>query len=83
MLVRGEWQLRDDGVVRPIVRARVGGDGSPLSEDFLVDSGADRSVLGAVLVRRAVHELGSPKLYSLHQCGLGLGQPDGHRQSAL
>ena len=30
MLVRGEWHLRDDGVMRPIVRARVGGDGSPV-----------------------------------------------------
>lgn len=52
MLVRGEWQLRDDGVVRPIVRARVGGDGSPVPENFLIDSGADRTVLSAVLVTR-------------------------------
>jgi hypothetical protein len=34
MLVRGEWQLRDDGVMRPIVRARVGGDSSPIAENF-------------------------------------------------
>jgi Aspartyl protease len=52
MLVRGEWQLRDDGVMRPIVRARVGGDDSPVSETFLIDSGADRTVLSAVLVSR-------------------------------
>jgi len=52
MLVRGEWQLRDDGVMRPIVRARVGGDGSPVPENFLIDSGADRTVLSAVLVTR-------------------------------
>lgn len=52
MLVRGEWQLRDDGVMRPIVRARVGGDGSPVPESFLLDSGADRTVLSAVLVTR-------------------------------
>jgi len=52
MLVRGEWQLRDDGVMRPIVRARVGEDGSPVSENFLIDSGADRTVLSAVLVSR-------------------------------
>jgi Aspartyl protease len=50
MLVRGEWQLRDDGVMRPIVRARVGEDGSPVPENFLIDSGADRTVLSAVLV---------------------------------
>ena len=52
MLVRGEWQLRDDGVMRPIVRARVGGDSSPIAENFLIDSGADRTVLSAVLVTR-------------------------------
>jgi Aspartyl protease len=52
MLVRGEWQLRDDGVMRPIVRARVGGDGIQVAENFLIDSGADRSVLSAVLVTR-------------------------------
>jgi hypothetical protein len=52
MLVRGEWQLRDDGVMRPIVRARVGGDDSPVPENFLIDSGADRTVLSAVLVTR-------------------------------
>ena len=52
MLVRGEWQLRDDGVLRPIVRARVGGDSSPVPENFLLDSGADRTVLSAVLMTR-------------------------------
>jgi Aspartyl protease len=52
MLVRGEWQLRDDGVMRPIVRARVGGDGSQIPENFLIDSGADRTVLSAVLMTR-------------------------------
>jgi hypothetical protein len=30
MLVRGEWQLCDDGVRRPMVRARMGEDGSPV-----------------------------------------------------
>jgi hypothetical protein len=52
MLVRGEWQLRDDGMMRPIVRARVEGDGIQVAENFLIDSGADRSVLSAVLVTR-------------------------------
>lgn len=52
MLVRGEWQLGDDGVMRPTVRARVGGDGSPVPENFLIDSGADRTVLSAVVVTR-------------------------------
>jgi hypothetical protein len=53
MLVRGEWQLRDDGAVRPIIRARVlGSAGQLTSENFLIDSGADRTVLSAVLLSR-------------------------------
>jgi Aspartyl protease len=53
MLVTGEWQLRDDGVVRPIIRAKVlGGAGTLASENFLIDSGADRTVLSAVLLAR-------------------------------
>jgi hypothetical protein len=30
MLVRGEWQLRDDGMVRPIVPARLAGEDAPV-----------------------------------------------------
>ena len=53
MLVAGEWKLRDDGVLRPIVRARVlGSDGSLVAEDFLIDSGADRTALSATLLAR-------------------------------
>ena len=53
MLVSGEWQLRDDGGVRPIIRARVlGSAGQLTSENFLIDSGADRTVLSAVLLSR-------------------------------
>lgn len=53
MLIAGEWKLRDDGVMRPIVRARVlGSNGSLVSEDFLIDSGADRTVLSATLLAR-------------------------------
>jgi hypothetical protein len=53
MLVTGEWRVCDDGVVRPIVRARVlGRDGNATSENFLLDTGADRTVLSAVLLAR-------------------------------
>lgn len=53
MLIAGEWKLRDDGVMRPIVRARVlGSDGSHVAEDFLIDSGADRTALSATLLAR-------------------------------
>ena len=53
MLIVGEWQLFDDGVTRPLVRAKVFGvDGSPVTDDFLIDSGADRTVFSAVLLAR-------------------------------
>ena len=36
MLVTGEWQLCDDGIVRPIMRAKVlGSAGTLASENFL------------------------------------------------
>lgn len=51
MLITGEWQLRDDGVTRPVVRARVlDAGGHPVAENFLIDTGADRTVLSAALV---------------------------------
>ncbi len=53
MLVTGEWQLRDDGVMRPIVRAKVlGVAGNLVPENFLIDSGADRTVFSATLLAR-------------------------------
>lgn len=53
MLIAGEWQLCDDGVTRPMVRANVfGADGRPYAEDFLIDSGADRTVFNAALLAR-------------------------------
>jgi hypothetical protein len=51
MLIAGEWQMRDDGVTRPIVRVKVfGADGRPVADNFLVDSGADHTVLSTTLV---------------------------------
>ncbi|HEV8717919.1 MAG TPA: hypothetical protein VGX03_34520 [Candidatus Binatia bacterium] len=53
MLIIGEWKLRDDGVTRPIVQASVRGSGGNLvAADFLIDSGADRTVFSAALPRR-------------------------------
>lgn len=46
MVVVGEWFLCDDGITRPIARAKVSGaNGSLLSERFLVDTAADRTAL--------------------------------------
>ncbi|MBI3304240.1 MAG: hypothetical protein HYZ72_19420 [Deltaproteobacteria bacterium] len=53
MWVVGERQVCDDGVTRPLVRASVvGGDGGSVAEDFLIDSGADRTVFSVVLLIR-------------------------------
>jgi hypothetical protein len=51
MLIVGEWQLFDDGVTRPTVRAKVlDSDGNLVADDFLIDSGADRTVFSAALL---------------------------------
>jgi hypothetical protein len=48
MHIRGEWLLSDDGVVRPVIRGEVlAGDGSWQRVLFLVDTGADRTVLSS------------------------------------
>ena len=48
MRIVGEWLLGDDGESRPIVRALVaGGAGHRYLERFLIDTGADRTVLSA------------------------------------
>jgi aspartyl protease len=53
MRIVGEWQLCDDGVTRPTVRAKVLGRNSILiADDFLIDTGADRTVFSAGLLTR-------------------------------
>jgi predicted aspartyl protease len=48
MLCRGEWMRCDDGVVRPMVNAEIlAADGNWRSAKFLLDTGADRTVLRA------------------------------------
>ncbi len=47
MLIAGRWMVAD-GLLRPILMARlVAADGSSFSTPFLVDTGADRTVLDA------------------------------------
>jgi hypothetical protein len=51
MRINGEWLLCDDGVVRPVIRGEVqAGDGSWKTVEFLLDIGADRTVLSAELL---------------------------------
>jgi hypothetical protein len=53
MQILGEWLLCDDGITRPTVRAVVhGASGVFVTDDFLIDSGADRTVFSATLFSR-------------------------------
>ena len=48
MLVSGEWFPCDDGVTRPVLRGEIlGRDGVWIPDLFLIDTGADRTVLSA------------------------------------
>ena len=51
MRIDGEWLLCDDGITRPILRAEVlAEDGRWQQAEFLIDSGADRTVFSANLL---------------------------------
>jgi len=53
MQIVGEWFVCDDGVARPVVQVRVRDEhGQFLTENFLVDCCADRTVLSAFLLAR-------------------------------
>jgi predicted aspartyl protease len=53
MRIDGRWLLCDDGFVRPIIRGEVlANDGSWHAVEFLVDTGADRTVLSALILER-------------------------------
>src|SRR5262249_47920153 len=48
MRIDGEWLLCEDGMARPIIRGEIlAHDGSWQAIEFLVDTGADRTVLSA------------------------------------
>ena len=69
MLCQGEWLLCDDGIVRPIVRAEVlGGDDEWRSVKFLLDTGADTTVISASVL----NELGLPRVQPVDRIG-GVG----------
>lgn len=69
MRIDGEWLLCDDGFVRPMIRGEVmASDGSWLAVEFLVDTGADCTVLSA-LTLTALHL--QPAVAQDHIGGLG------------
>ncbi len=69
MRINGEWLLCDDGVVRPIVRGEIlTGTGLWQAAEFLVDTGADRTVFSApVLIALRLQPVVSPH----HLSGVG------------
>ena len=55
MRISGLWYLCDDGVVRPVIRGEIqAADGSWVKAPFLVDTGADRTVFSADILK-ALH----------------------------
>ena len=51
MRIDGEWLLCDDDIVRPVIRGEIlAHDGSWQAIEFLVDTGADRTVLSASIL---------------------------------
>jgi predicted aspartyl protease len=53
MRINGEWLLCDDGVARPVLRGEIlSADGAWKAAEFLVDTGADRTVLSAPIFAR-------------------------------
>lgn len=47
MQINGGWRVDTDGVLRPLLPARLAVAGEELPVVFLVDTGADRTVLGS------------------------------------
>lgn len=76
MLISGGWFLCDDGILRPVLHGEVlNGDAAWVKESFLVDTGADRTVLSAALL----NELGLPPAVP----DVGLGGVGGPAESVL
>lgn len=52
MRIEGSWQVCDDGIVRPVLRADArAANGAWIPVLFLVDCGADRTVFSATVLR--------------------------------
>src|SRR6185295_416541 len=53
MRIDGEWLCCEDGMVRPVIRGDIlAADGDWKAAEFLVDTGADRTVLSAPLLAK-------------------------------
>ena len=63
MRIDGQWLVCDDGVGRPVISGDIRtADGSWEQSEFLVDTGADRTVFSAAtLARLALQPLAMPE----------------------
>jgi hypothetical protein len=79
MRIDGEWRVYDDGITRPTVQVKIqAADGAFIVEFFLVDSGADRTVLSAT----SFSKLGFSGKPPSHGVALqGIGGVSGHVQA--
>jgi predicted aspartyl protease len=51
MRINGKWSLCDDGIIRPVIRGEIlTSNGSWVTTEFLVDTGADRTVISALIL---------------------------------
>jgi hypothetical protein len=64
MRLDGLWAVCDDGIVRPVIRGELeAADGFWIEAEFLVDTGADRTVIcGVVLGKLGLPLLTAPQL---------------------
>ncbi len=68
MLISGVWHACDDGVLRPVIPAEVQTqDGSWIKAPFLLDTGADRTVLSADILTalRFPHALAQDRIWGI------------------
>lgn len=71
MLVNGEWMVREDGVIRPIVLGLVrAADGQMIDATFLLDAGADRTVFSVDFLS-VLLPLQSREAEQIHLAGVG------------
>ena len=53
MRINGKWKLCEDGVIRPLIYGEfMSGDGFWEAVEFLIDTGADRTVLSAAVLAK-------------------------------
>ncbi len=71
MIITGEWHVGDDGIPRPVVRGSViTPTGQSVPEYFLVDTGADQSVISASVLSE-LHFIAQPSPTGFALKGIG------------